>query len=273
MRVQNTTDNVYQREQTTQSPLLFYVFTVLQRKEGKLPGPPPGALCAAAPQMPRRRLLKQMSPLLPQIPVPSTDALLLTRRTPTHPVRPDFCMSTGAGPPQNPGTEGAPLGCGFGPLQLFSRDTPRCPPGSSRAALVSSGMRSRARTLLAVCPPCVCVCFSNVLAVPDFANAAHTRGVAAQSSAFEHRQGSGVPTGFRARCSAFTGVSTTQEGPRSAFFTCPARQLMSQLPDHTEWQVLKTRGIRETEPLQAGICPPLKKRICVERVRSSGPWE
>ena len=120
---------------------------------------------------------------------------------------------------------------------------------------------------------CVCVCFSNVLAVPDFANAAHTRGVAAQSSALEHRQGSGVPTGFRARCSAFTGVSTTQEGPRSAFFTCPARQLMSQLPDHTEWQVLKTRGIRETEPLQAGICPPLKKRICVESVRSSGPWE
>ena len=136
------------------------------RKEGKLPGPPPGALCAAAPQMPRRRLLKQMSPLLPQIPVPSTDALLLTRRTPTHPVRPDFCMSTGAGPPQNPGTEGAPLGCGFGPLQLFSRDTPRCPPGSSRAALVSSGMRSRARTLLAVCPPCVCVCVCVFLQCP-----------------------------------------------------------------------------------------------------------
>ena len=118
------------------------------RKE-KLPGPPPQIL--------RRRLLKQMSPLLPQIPVPSIDALLLTCRTPTHPVRPNFCMSTGAVPSQNPGTEGAPLGCGFGPLQLFSRDTPCLPPDSSRAALASV-WDPEPGTDTSDCVPTVCVC-------------------------------------------------------------------------------------------------------------------
>ena len=129
---------------------------------------------------------------------------------------------------------------------------PSPPPASSKAPLPSIWdleSSSEPGTATFGCVPtvcvcvCVCVCFSKVLAIPYFATAVHTQGVATQSTASEHSQESGVPAGFRTRFSAFTGISTTQEGLRAALFTCPSPQLMSQFPGYTEQQVLKTRGI------------------------------
>ena len=148
---------------------------------------------------------------------------------------------------------GPPLGCGCGfvPLQAFSHDPPLSPTsllqGTSTVHLGSRVQLGAGHCHFWLCAHrvcvCVCVCFSKVLAIPYLATAVHTQGVATQSTASEHSQESGVPAGFRTRFSAFTGISTTQEGLRAALFTCPSPQLMSQFPGYTEQQVLKTRGI------------------------------
>ena len=136
-----------------------------------------------------------MSPLLPQIPAPSINALLLTCRTHAHPVRPDSCMSTGAVPPQNPGTEALLWAAASFHYKPSHTTLPSPPPDSSRAPLSSdwdpeSSSEPGADTF--GCVPtvcgcvcvCVCVCFSHVLAIPDFATAVHT-----QSTTVEHKAG------------------------------------------------------------------------------------
>ena len=167
-----------------------------------------------------------MSPLLPQIPAPSINALLLTCRTPAHPVRPDSCMSTGAVPPQNPGTEALLWAAASFYYKPSHTTLPSPPPDSSRAPLSSdwdpeSSSEPGADTFGCVPTVCGCVCVCVCVSPTSLQFPTLQLQFTHKALPWNTRQESGVPAGFRTRFSAFTGVSATQEGPRSAFFTCP----------------------------------------------------